>query len=476
MMGAASQSPLFVMVMSTEPKPLSPQVKAIVRQVNTASIDKIDAVEAFSKIEDLNELIAVLRDGNPTVAEAAALAFQPRIQEKHIPILIDCIKLDKANTGLIGLILKDHAAIVFPILVQIVKDTQNSSKLRCRAVLEIQKLAYPAAVGFYEEMLEDSDNEIKYFALHGIGRSDSPTKNKVLLKTLNDNYNNKDIHEVVCSSFEGTEEISTFDFLIEELKFDDPRVQRYAINALGKLGDTRALNYLLPLIDIPPFHDTIVSTLGLYNDQRIIQPLINIYNKDETSRYTRRDIILSFHSLDTPELRDFYVNLLQNEDEYIVIMAAYALTRIGGRQGLPHLLRALKSLRENSFKDDSPGFTMKFVADSLAMLQDKIAVEPLIETLNHDLMGKFAVIEALGKLGDKRAVPTLIFQLKSWHISERANAIIALGQLGDQRALPHLKQIALHDKARRLDKELKILAQEAIAKIPAKKKSFFFWM
>ncbi|MGH2921521.1 MAG: HEAT repeat domain-containing protein [Gaiellaceae bacterium] len=61
-------------------------------------------------------------------------------------------------------------------------------------------------------------------------------------------------------------------------------------------------------------------------------------------------------------------------------------------------------------------------------------------------------IDALGKIGSRKAVPTLIELLGSPEEGFRRLAAIGLGAIGDPRAVPALEQAARHDswRARRL--------------------------
>ena len=71
-------------------------------------------------------------------------------------------------------------------------------------------------------------------------------------------------------------------------------------------------------------------------------------------------------------------------------------------------------------------------------------VEPLIQALKNSRempIASAAIIEALGKLGDARAVEPLVAYLKSPHSYWRGTAAQALGYLGDPRAIPHLRAL-----------------------------------
>ena len=75
-----------------------------------------------------------------------------------------------------------------------------------------------------------------------------------------------------------------------------------------------------------------------------------------------------------------------------------------------------------------------FAAEALGKLGDKRAVEPLIACLKDNAVDRSCAAEALGKLGDKRAVEPLIASLKDEDERVRREAAEALGRLGDKQA------------------------------------------
>src|SRR5260221_1818364 len=87
-------------------------------------------------------------------------------------------------------------------------------------------------------------------------------------------------------------------------------------------------------------------------------------------------------------------------------------------------------------------------AEALGDLGNLRAVEPLIAALRdaHPRVRQFCA-EALGTLGDVRAIDPLIDMLEDKSANVRGSASISLGQLGGVRALPRLEAIAQSDEA-----------------------------
>ncbi len=82
--------------------------------------------------------------------------------------------------------------------------------------------------------------------------------------------------------------------------------------------------------------------------------------------------------------------------------------------------------------------------DKLLMLNDSRVVEPLLDRIfDSQPQIRNKIIIGLGKLGDKRATPTLLKIVKHTKDNqERLIAVQALGNLNDRRALTTLKEYA----------------------------------
>jgi HEAT repeat protein len=80
--------------------------------------------------------------------------------------------------------------------------------------------------------------------------------------------------------------------------------------------------------------------------------------------------------------------------------------------------------------------------DSLWMLRDQKAVEPLIRHLQHDndFEVTVAAASALGWIGDRRAVDSLLSALENRHWRMRQAAAYALGSIGDEQTLDAIRR------------------------------------
>ncbi len=186
---------------------------------------------------------------------------------------------------------------------------------------------------------------------------------------------------------------------IRRLKNKDDSIRQAAAQALGELGDKRAVNPLINMLDDldPNVRSNAAQALGKLGDKRAVKPLINRLNDSGSS---------------------------------VSSNAAQALGELGDKRAIEPLFNRLS----NSSLCDYP-----YAAQVLGKLGDKRAIKPLINRLSDSNSGvSSSAAQALGKLGDKRAVRLLITRLSDSSSGVRSNAAQALGELGDKRAIEPL--------------------------------------
>jgi hypothetical protein len=102
--------------------------------------------------------------------------------------------------------------------------------------------------------------------------------------------------------------------------------------------------------------------------------------------------------------------------------------------------------RNPFFNSECPAIKTSIVTALGAVGNDQRVVDALIDGMNdRELQVREAAIQALGRLGSKKAVPFLIKKLRDKNFSIRISVVRSLGQINDQRAVPVLKDIAAGD-------------------------------
>ncbi|MFH1539609.1 MAG: anti-sigma factor antagonist [bacterium] len=181
--------------------------------------------------------------------------------------------------------------------------------------------------------------------------------------------------------------------------------------------------------------------------------------KDSDSDIVRASIVEELgHTGDHRAIRPL-IEELNNREIRVRYNAIKALGGFGEDAMVP-LLRAL----------DSPDhFMRRNVIQAIGEIASTDAVQKLISMLMFDESDREALIQtinALGRIGDDRAVEPLLTMLKSNDWETKWRAIHALGRIGDSRAIEPLLDV--HNDA---DKDLQWAAAMAVERIKTRLES-----
>ncbi len=203
--------------------------------------------------------------------------------------------------------------------------------------------------------------------------------------------------------------------LIRALGDEDWNVREAAAQALGELGDARAV-------------EPLIRALG---DEDW-----NVSKTSETALVKLRDtqaVKLLICALGDKSWRGYE-------------FAVWVLGELGDRRAVNPLIGIL-------IDEDMDVDVRETTVWALGKLGDRRAVNPLIGILideDMDVDIRETAVWALGKLGDKRAMNPLIRILEGEDADMRRVAAQALGELGDRRAVTPLTRIAIADKVLRV--------------------------
>ena len=267
---------------------------------------------------------------------------------------------------------------------------------------------------------------------------------------------------------------SAIEPLITALKDEDKYVRIKAAEALGKIGTPYAIEPLITALkDEDKYVRGEVAEALVKIGKPVVEPLINVLrNEDSGVQWGAAEALVK---IGKPAVEPL-INVLRNEDSGVQWRAAEALGEIGDTLAINPLINVLRN--NNSYVQESAaealdklGWKPKddiekaiyFIAkkrwDECVEL-DKPAVEPLIVTLKenkHRAIRKKSA-EALGKIGDTRAIKPLINALMDKQSDVQRFAAEALGKIGDTRAIKPLIN-ALRDS------NVRLTAGEALLKI-----------
>jgi len=254
--------------------------------------------------------------------------------------------------------------------------------------------------------------------------------------------------------------------LITLLQEEDEGLRSNAAEALGRIGDRRAVEHLIKVLrnKEDPVRRDAATALGCLGGPRATDALIAVLKGQDSSLRSYAAGALS--KSEDERAVDVLIEALNDRDRSVRGIAAAGLSHRGG----PVVERLIGLLQVGS------RYEMESAAEALGCLQDPRAVKPLEKILLTDpnSWAKRLAIDALVAIGEpavdsliaalrnpdpwihqpvlrkipyvgKPAVKPLIVLLGDKEVRLRVAAAYALGDIGDPRAIEPLKA-ALNDK------------------------------
>ncbi|MDL1910370.1 HEAT repeat domain-containing protein [Chloroflexi bacterium CFX6] len=219
---------------------------------------------------------------------------------------------------------------------------------------------------------------------------------------------------------------STFDEITEVL-LDDPKIEvrQAAAKALGETGHPAAIPFLLEALRDPYWW----------------------YEREAAAG----DLLSAIEKMGAASVEPL-IEALQDKEGAVRRFAAILLGRVGDRRAIEPLGMALYDLHHDVGKASAEAL-VNFGADSF---------EVLVEALSHPEMWiRIHSVDVLPEIRDPRVTDILLEMLNDPEREVKKRVIEAMGRLKDKRTLPALQETA----ANRADRELHLLAKDAIAKM-----------
>jgi len=212
--------------------------------------------------------------------------------------------------------------------------------------------------------------------------------------------------------------------LIEALRDSDRAVRAAATSALTSIGEPAVMDLGSCLRDPDlSVQEAAASILSSIADDRVIDPL--------TSALLSEDWVVRMHAakaigqLACPQAADTLVLLLQDKVPAVRDEAMAALKTIGE----PAVTPLVEALRNKNWR-----VRLK-ATEALGVLGEKSAVQPLLAIVktDPDTAVRQDAIRALGNIGDSSATELLLQMLDEPRL--QVQAIEALGKIGDRRVV-----------------------------------------
>lgn len=202
----------------------------------------------------------------------------------------------------------------------------------------------------------------------------------------------------------------------------DKDIRKAAAKALGKIGDTRAVDALIAALDDKDVCEVAVNSLIEIGEVGVTKLIAQLNNENQDVRTAVARIL---GTIGDPHAVDALADMLLNDKKWFVrLNAAEALGRIGDTRAEDALIAAL---------DDEHGNVREAATKALGMIDSQRAVGILIAALcdgdTFDVFVRRPAVEALAKSKDPRALDALIVARQDKDLFVRSSAEESLHEI-----------------------------------------------
>ena len=227
--------------------------------------------------------------------------------------------------------------------------------------------------------------------------------------------------------------------LIGLLDHEQAYVRARAAHCLGQIADTSALEALTKAAledESPMVRGYAISAIASLKTRKAVEPLLKVLGSEDEWKTNKAKAAEGLGKLRDERGVDPLLRCLRSGVIEVMEAAATALGEIRDYRAFDELLKLAGST--------DPSVRIAAIT-ALGEFGDPAAEDVLLKPLNGELTSQTlpiweAAVEALGKIGSRKAVPRLmsILEDRSLPSSLRAKAAAALGEIGDERAIPIL--------------------------------------
>jgi HEAT repeat protein len=336
-------------------------------------------------------------------------------------------------------------SIISEVRVQIEKLYSDDAADRVLAAMLLGEMGEKAtpAIPFLIDILSDTKSVIIQSETKNIVASTSPDREALtalvnigkpavqpLIAVVKDK--NITVRKNAVEALGEIKDTRALDILIVSMKDENPDIRRNAAEALGKIRDIRAIDALtIALKDKKSSvqqsaNAAIQNTLQQLKANRAIEPLIALLNHDEPA--IRRFAIEALGGIPDPRVPDHLILALKDTNADVRETAAESLRKTGA----PAVEALIKTLRENDIN------TRVIAIRILGDIKDTRSIEPLIDVLEfksrnpvpEEAQLRYEAAKALGKMKTISAIQPLIVTLGDTDPHVRESAAESLREIG----------------------------------------------
>jgi HEAT repeat protein/tRNA A-37 threonylcarbamoyl transferase component Bud32 len=299
-----------------------------------ARVHIINTLARFNTPEVQNALQGLLKDPNKLIRGAALSAMQrmdgPIDIERVAPLLRDP-EIDVLNRA-IDVVIKANHPETIKYLIEVLKDENENAR---RAAVEVlNEVGNASSVKYLLASLKDSDWWVRSRAADALGKIGGPKVIEAVLQLVRDK--DEDIRRAAIEILNQTKDERAVDSLIQATRDADWWVSERAVDALAEIGSKRALPRLMEMLQSPnniKATPIVVRALGKLGDAKIVDTLLPLIARPE--REIRIEAIQALSRVaDENRAEQVRVQLqsqVTSPDQTISRMAAAAVSELNSR-------------------------------------------------------------------------------------------------------------------------------------------------
>ncbi len=299
-----------------------------------ARVHIINMLARFNTPEVQTALQGLLKDPNKLIRGATLSALQRMdgpIDIERVSALLRDPEIDVLNRA-IDVVIKANHPETMKYLIEVLKDENENAR---RAAVEVlNEVGNAKSVKYLLGSLKDSDWWVRSRAADALGKIGGPKVIDAVLQLVRDK--DEDIRRAAIEILNQTKDERAVDSLIQATRDTDWWVSERAVDALAEIGSKRALPRLMEMLQAPgngKATPIVVRALGKLGDGKLVDTLLPLVARPE--REIRIEAIQALSSIADDSRADQVRLELQAQmaspDQTIARMAAAAVTELDNR-------------------------------------------------------------------------------------------------------------------------------------------------
>jgi len=299
-----------------------------------ARVHIINTLARFNSPEVQNALQGLLKDPNKLIRGAVLSAMQRMngtIDIERVSALLRDPEIDVLNRA-IDVVIKANHPETMRYLIEVLKDENENAR---RAAVEVlNEIGNAKSVKYLLEALKDSDWWVRSRAADALGKIGGPKVIDAVLQLVRDK--DEDIRRAAIEILNQTKDERAVDSLIQATRDSDWWVSERAVDALAEIGSKRALPRLIEMLQAPANGKAmpiVVRALGKLGDSKLVDTLLPLVARPE--REIRIEAIQALSRVADEaragQVRDELQAQVASPDQTISRMAAAAVNELDNR-------------------------------------------------------------------------------------------------------------------------------------------------